>query len=118
MKSFAIINEQTLLVGAVRGLYQVDISNLKAMFDTPDIALKNKTLISELNIWKIIPEANSITLGTDKGLFEYNPETGELAKNMRLKESGYTLADTIIFGYQPHIPLVRLSQYTNNVGVS
>ncbi|WP_105174525.1 EAL domain-containing protein [Pseudoalteromonas sp. T1lg122] len=96
VKSFAIINEQTLLVGAVRGLYQVDISNLKAMFDTPDIAFKNKTLISELNIWKIIPEANSITLGTDKGLFEYNLETGELAKNMRLKESGYTLADTSI----------------------
>lgn len=96
VKSFAVIDEHTLLVGAVRGLYEVDISNLPEMFNTPEVQFKNKTLISDLNIWEIIPQNSTITLGTDKGLFNFTRATGDLVKSTRLKDNGYTLADTSI----------------------
>ncbi|WP_062570104.1 EAL domain-containing protein [Pseudoalteromonas arabiensis] len=96
VKSFAVVNDQTLLVGAVKGLYKVDISQLDKMFTTPEIAFSNEELVRDLNIWKIIKQASKVTLGTDKGLFDYTLATRELIKNTRLKESGYTLADTSI----------------------
>lgn len=96
VKSFAVVDEQTLLVGAVRGLYQIDISHLDEMFASPELAFSSKTLIDDLNIWTITPKETSITLGTDKGLFEFTPSNNELVKSTRLKDSGYTLADTSI----------------------
>ncbi len=96
VKSFVVIDDNTLLVGAVRGLYQVDISDIDTMFDTPNKAFPNKSLINDLNIWTIMPEASEVALATDKGLFKYNISTAQLTKNTRLREDGYTLADNSI----------------------
>lgn len=96
IKSFALGENNTLLVGAVRGLYEVDISDLPSMFERPDARFKNRTLLPNLNIWKIINEQGEYDLGTDKGLFKYDASSGELIKNKRIQNSEYTLADTSI----------------------
>ncbi|MGO2372219.1 MAG: EAL domain-containing protein [Pseudoalteromonas prydzensis] len=96
IKSFAIGENEQLLVGAVRGLYQVDISDLPSMFERPDIPFKNKTILDDLNVWKIISEQGALDLGTDKGLFKFDLATGELTKNNRLEESKYSLVDPSI----------------------
>ncbi|MDN3378378.1 MULTISPECIES: EAL domain-containing protein [unclassified Pseudoalteromonas] len=96
IKSFALGENNKLLVGAVRGLYEVDISNLPSMFERPDTPFKNTTLLPNLNIWKIINEQGVYDIGTDKGLFKYDATTGELVKNTRIQESEYALSDTSI----------------------
>ncbi|PHN90956.1 EAL domain-containing protein [Pseudoalteromonas sp. 3D05] len=96
VKSFALAENNKLLVGAVRGLYEVDISDLPGMFERPDTPFKNRTLLPNLNIWKIISHQGMYDLGTDKGLFKYNAKTGELEKNNRIQQSNYALSDTSI----------------------
>ncbi|TMN72051.1 hypothetical protein CWB85_08645 [Pseudoalteromonas sp. S1727] len=96
VKSLAIGENEQLYVGAVRGLYQVDISDLPTMFERPDIPFTNKTILADLNVWKIINEHGTLELGTDKGLFKLNLTTGELIKNKRLEESKYSLSDSSI----------------------
>lgn len=96
VKSFAIANNNQLLVGAVKGLYQVDISNLSSMFERPDVAFNNSVLLDNLNIWQITNDHEKIDLATDKGLFKFNLKTGEIIKNTRINQSKYTLADTSI----------------------
>ncbi|WP_405602321.1 MULTISPECIES: EAL domain-containing protein [unclassified Pseudoalteromonas] len=96
VKSFALGENNQLLVGAVKGLYQVDISNLSGMFERPDLTFKSKVLLANLNIWEIANEQGKLDLATDKGLFKFDLHSGELVKNTRITESKYTLADTSI----------------------
>jgi diguanylate cyclase (GGDEF)-like protein/PAS domain S-box-containing protein len=96
VKSFELRDNNHLLVSAVKGLYEIDITRLSAMFERPDLPFKNKTLLADLNVWKIINEQGVLDLATDKGLFKFNLTTGELIKNTQLKDSKYTLADTSI----------------------
>lgn len=96
VKSFALIENNQLLVGTVRGLYQVDISQLPNMFERPDLEFKNNVLLADLNVWKIAYEHESLVLATDKGLFDYNLKSGKLIKNTRITQSKYTLSDTSI----------------------
>jgi diguanylate cyclase (GGDEF)-like protein/PAS domain S-box-containing protein len=96
VKSLALGENNQLLVGTVKGLYEVDISDLSRMFERPDLPFKNKVLLANLNIWQIVNEHGEIDLATDKGLFKFSYASGELIKNTRIKESKYTLADTSI----------------------
>jgi len=96
VKSFAMKDPDTLWVGAVKGLYQVDISNAKALFEEPEVAFKSKIYIADLNIWKIFQKQNKLKLATDKGVFEYYPQDNHLVKNNRLAESQYTQSDVSI----------------------
>ena len=96
VKSFELGENNQLLVGAVKGMYQVDISDLPSMFERPDIAFKNKVLLADLNVWKIEYNQGEIDLATDKGLFKFDLNSGELIKNTRITQSKYTLADTSI----------------------
>jgi len=76
-----------LLVGTVKGLYQVDISDLPGMFERPDIAFKNQALIADLNVWRIINEGEKLDLATNKGLFKFDLNSKELVKNTRITQS-------------------------------
>ncbi|KAA1150306.1 EAL domain-containing protein [Pseudoalteromonas fuliginea] len=96
VKAFALDESNQLLVGAVKGLYQVDISNLSKMFERPDLPFKNKALLADLNIWQIVNAHGKVDLATDKGLFKFDLTSGELIKNTRITQSKYTLADTSI----------------------
>ena len=96
VKSFALGENKQLLVGAVQGLYEVDISNLSKMFERPDLPFKSKVLLSDLNVWSIVNEHGTIDLATDKGLFKFDLNTKEMIKNTRIAKSKYTLADTSI----------------------
>ncbi|PAJ75806.1 hypothetical protein CJF42_02890 [Pseudoalteromonas sp. NBT06-2] len=96
VKSFALKDDNTLWVGAVKGLYQVDISNTKALFEETEVSFKSKPYITDLNIWKIIVKQNKLKLATDKGVFEYYPEENHLIKNNRLDKSQYTQSDVSI----------------------
>ncbi|MBH0057330.1 EAL domain-containing protein [Pseudoalteromonas sp. SWXJZ94C] len=96
VKSFALAENNQLLVGTVKGLYQVDISDLSGMFERLDLVFKNKALLADLNIWEIVNEHGKIDLATDKGLFKFNLNSGEIIKNTRITQSKYTLADTSI----------------------
>lgn len=96
VKSFALAENDKLLVGTVRGLYEVDISNIAALFGSTNQTLQNKVLLPNLNIWQIINEQGVLDLGTDKGLFKYNLTTTKLTKDERINKSKYTLSDNSI----------------------
>ncbi|WP_404341045.1 EAL domain-containing protein [Pseudoalteromonas mariniglutinosa] len=96
VKSFLVTEQQTLLVGAVRGLYQVDIDDLDSFFANTNKRFTSRTLIPDLNIWTIINHGDGVYLGTDKGLFNYTFNNAALVKDKRLSKSKYTLADPSI----------------------
>lgn len=96
IKSFALAQNNQLLVGAVRGLYSVDISNLSTLFEHPDQAFNSKTLLPDLNIWSISYDQGHVDLATDKGLFKFDLTHYDLIKNTELNKSKYTLTDTSI----------------------
>lgn len=96
VKSFALKDQNTLWVGAVKGLYQVDISNAQSLFEEPQVSFKSTTYIANLNIWKIYQKQNNLKLATDKGVFEYYPEDNHLVKNNSLADSEYTQSDVSI----------------------
>ncbi|MFC3031146.1 EAL domain-containing protein [Pseudoalteromonas fenneropenaei] len=95
-KSFYFKDAQTLLLGAVQGLYEIDISNLAELMDDDKRPFAHKTLFPELNIWHMLAEPNGLVMGTDKGLMHYNWVTGELNADTRLSKSQYTLVDPSI----------------------
>ncbi|MBQ4861650.1 EAL domain-containing protein [Pseudoalteromonas sp. MMG013] len=97
-KSFALQGENTLLIGAVNGLYQVDISQLGDLTDE-NYQWENQHLIKELNIWKIVVKPNSLLLGTDKGLMHFNTIDGVLTRDERISKSRYTLTDNSIIDF-------------------
>ncbi|WP_213611105.1 EAL domain-containing protein [Pseudoalteromonas sp.] len=96
VKSFALGENHQLLVGTVKGLYAVDISNLAAMFNNREDVFKNKKLLADLNVWDIDNQQGVLDLATDKGLLSYNLTTSKVVKNTRIQQSKYTLADNSI----------------------
>ncbi|BBN82459.1 diguanylate cyclase [Pseudoalteromonas sp. A25] len=98
-KSFALLDPDTLLIGAVKGLYKVDISQLEQMFEYTDNRWEYETLISDLNIWKIVTKPDKLVLGTDKGLMYFNADTKEIARDQRIAQSQYSLTDTAIVDF-------------------
>ena len=94
MKSFALGENKQLLVGAVQGLYEVDISNLSKMFERPDLPFKSKVLLSDLNVWSIVNEHGTIDLATDKGLFKFDLNT-KLFKLIKLIHEDRSLLEQI-----------------------
>ncbi len=96
VKSFAVDDAGWLLVGTVYGLYKVDISDNEALFADPNGQFKNALVLAERNIWKIIPKPGFLRLATDKGLFDFEPQSGKLRKQDAIKQSGYTLTDPAI----------------------
>ena len=95
-KSLFLKDESTLLIGAVKGLFEVDISKLKQQFATSVFDWRYKTLLVDMNIWDIEPQENHLLLATDKGLLHFWPETGKKLRDQRLLNSEYTLADNTI----------------------
>ncbi|WP_105169051.1 EAL domain-containing protein [Pseudoalteromonas sp. T1lg23B] len=98
-KSLALLDSETLLIGAVQGLYQVDISQLEGMFDYQDNRWQYETLINDFNVWKISVKPDSITLGTDKGLMFFDQDTKKLRRDQRIAQSAYSLTDTSIIDF-------------------
>lgn len=91
-KELVLLDENTLLVGAVQGLYQIDISQTKQLLETPDVPFKSQELISDLNIWRINKKANFLRLATDQGVFDYYKNENHLVKNTVVTDT-YTLSD-------------------------
>jgi len=96
VKSFALGNNNQLLVGAVKGLYAVDISNLEAMFNNREQSFTSQKLLADLNVWDIDNQQGVLDLATDKGLLCFNLTTKKVVKNKRIQQSKYTLADNSI----------------------
>lgn len=86
-------DENTLWLGAVQGLYELDLSRLNALYDEPQTPFPHKTIIKDLNIWQILPEEQGVMLATDKGLMHFDYDAGTLIPDMRLAQSGYSLVD-------------------------
>lgn len=92
-KSLLLLNDSTLLVGAVLGLYELDISELQTNFDaTPAY----KTLLEEFNIWHMLKQQAYLLLGTDKGLMRLEPHTGNVEPDKRLLSSRFSISDSSI----------------------
>ena len=65
-KSLFLLDDDTLLLGTVQGLYELDISALRQDFSA-DVSYQ--TRLTSLNVWKMLREGpNTLLLGTDKGL--------------------------------------------------
>ncbi|MDK1287145.1 EAL domain-containing protein [Pseudoalteromonas umbrosa] len=92
-KSLLLLDDSTLLVGAVLGLYQLDISELQKNFDaTPAY----KTILEEFNIWHMLKQQSYLLLGTDKGLMRLDPKTGVIEPDKRLTQSRFSISDSSI----------------------
>ncbi|WP_440055179.1 EAL domain-containing protein [Pseudoalteromonas sp. T1lg65] len=90
-KSLFLKDANTLLVGAVSGFYELDISEFRQNFDAD---VPYKTVLSEFNIWQILEGKNSnLILGTDKGVMFFEPDTGKLVRDTRLAESVFSPSD-------------------------
>lgn len=96
VKSFSLGEENQLLVGTVKGLYSVDISDIDSMFESSKHVFTNRMLLADLNVWRMDYQGDILYLATDKGLLEYNVASKNITKNNRIQESRYTLADTSI----------------------
>lgn len=100
VKSFAVIDAEHLLVGTVKGLYQLDINadgSLAADAHSP----ASEMLIADLNIWQMqVLGEDTVLLATDKGLFEFNISTRALRKRRQLIDSEYSLSDASIIAMQ------------------
>ncbi|MEZ7204843.1 EAL domain-containing protein [Pseudoalteromonas sp. DY56-GL79] len=93
-KSLFILDQDTLLVGAVQGMYELDISQLLKDFDAE---VPFKTLLPELNIWKMLRhDEHTLLLGTDKGLVYYTIEDGNAVRDKRLSTSVFLPSNTSV----------------------
>ncbi|MEO2280557.1 diguanylate cyclase domain-containing protein [Pseudoalteromonas pernae] len=97
VKSFALADDNTLLVGTVKGLYQVDIGDIEQFFATPNKAFSSRTLLADLNIWQMTHrDPSSLLLATDKGLFVYDINTHALVRHRQLDDSPFSLSDASV----------------------
>lgn len=86
-------DNKTLWVGAVQGLYEVDISELADLYEDTQSQFSHKTIIKDLNIWRILTEERGVLLATDKGIMHFDEDTNSLTPDMRLAQSGFSLND-------------------------
>ncbi|ESP93992.1 MULTISPECIES: EAL domain-containing protein [Pseudoalteromonas] len=92
-KSLLLLDDSTLLVGAVLGLYELDIGELQRDFEaTPAY----KTVLEEFNIWHMLKQQAYLLLGTDKGLMRFDPQTGLIEPDKRLTQSRFSISDSSI----------------------
>ncbi|RXF03160.1 EAL domain-containing protein [Pseudoalteromonas sp. PS5] len=93
-KSLFILNNDKLLLGAVEGMYELDISQLLQDFDAK---VTFKTLLPDLNIWKILQhDQQTLLLGTDKGLVYYDISEGTAVRDKRLSSSVFLPSNTSV----------------------
>ncbi len=95
-KRLYLKDSNTLLLGAVKGLYEIDISDLQQKFASGSFDWQYKTLFADINVWDIEPQDDHLLLATDKGLIHFWPETGQRVRDQRLLNSEFTLADSSI----------------------
>lgn len=95
-KRLYLKDSSTLLLGAVKGLYEIDITNLEKQFSDNVFDWQYKTLFADINVWDIEPQDDHLLLATDKGLLHFWPETGEKVRDQRILNSEFTLADSSI----------------------
>ncbi|KZN63554.1 EAL domain-containing protein [Pseudoalteromonas luteoviolacea] len=92
-KSLLLLDDNTLLVGAVLGLYALDIGELQKDFSaTPSY----KTLLEDFNIWHMLRQQNYLLLGTDKGLMRLDPESLTITPDLRLSQSRFPISDSSV----------------------
>ncbi|CCQ09863.1 putative Sensory box protein [Pseudoalteromonas luteoviolacea B = ATCC 29581] len=89
-------DEKTLLLGAVQGLYEIDISEANRLFDAPFESFQYKTIIEDLNIWRILPKPNGLVIATDKGIMHFDWQSKEIRPDQRLPQSQFNLVDPSI----------------------
>ncbi|WP_462173318.1 EAL domain-containing protein [Pseudoalteromonas xiamenensis] len=89
-------DDNTLLLGAVQGLYEIDIGNADELIADPSAQFTHRVIIPDLNIWHILPEDGGLILGTDKGLMHFDWATKAVSADMRLAQSEYNLVDPSI----------------------
>ncbi|WP_010363614.1 EAL domain-containing protein [Pseudoalteromonas citrea] len=94
-KSLAFLGDDRLLIGAVNGLYEIDIAHLEG---GPRV-WQSKQLLNDMNVWKIDVNTDALLLGTDKGLMHYSLLDGSLVRDERISNSQYTLTDKSIIDF-------------------
>ncbi len=95
VKSFRADGD-SLWVGAVLGLYRVDISEIRTLLAGELDSLPSEVVIPDLNIWKINKQRDVLRLATNQGIFDYFFKEDQLVKNTQIANSGFELADTSI----------------------
>jgi PAS domain S-box-containing protein len=97
-KSMAFLGNDRLLIGAVNGLYEVNIADLEHTDESAQ-NWQSKQLLHDMNVWKIAVKSNVLLLGTDKGLMHYGLLDGSLTRDTRIATSQYTLTDKSIIDF-------------------
>ena len=93
-KSLFLLDDDTLLLGTVQGLYELDISALRQDFSA-DVSYQ--TRLTSLNVWKMLREGpNTLLLGTDKGLVYYHLDDHSVVRDKRLSNSVFLPSDTSV----------------------
>ena len=82
------VSEQSLLVGTVEGLYQVEFQSLHS----PTDQFMGINLIPELNIWQVIEKSDFYWVATDKGLYQYS-KGGSLSFIFKYSDTPFDTSD-------------------------
>ena len=74
VKSLYVRNNQ-LWIGTVEGLFSIDINNIQAVIEGNEQPAMPVERIKYRNIWRILPYEETFYIGTDEGLYRYDPAT-------------------------------------------
>lgn len=86
------VHGNTLLIGTVEGLYQLELDAIAAYLKTGQVPA-SKELIAGPNVWQIQVQDEQLLLGTERGLLRYLPELNSTELVLKFSESNFGLSD-------------------------
>ena len=90
-----MVDDGQLLVGTVAGLYALPLAQTRDYFTNPGGGLAVRELVSELNVWTLARNGDSLYLGTNRGLYQLTDQ-GQLERLLALSQSSYLANDDTI----------------------
>lgn len=93
------IQHQSLLVGTVEGLYQLELSAIQQFLATGQRP-QSKVLMAEPNVWQIKIQSDDLLVATERGLVRYRPELGKTESVLKFSDSNFNLSDDNIIALE------------------
>ena len=90
------VHQGALYLGAVRGLYQLDLSPLVRHVTTGAAAPSPHVLDTSLNVWDMLGHEGDLLLATETGLFRHKFNSDTVSNQLRFAQSDIAVFDDSI----------------------